>query len=62
MSAHVNEKLSSPEGPPEDQTEALSGLPARPRGAVQRLGYQVFSRFVAAGPWDALASITDTFD
>jgi MFS family permease len=55
MPAHVNEKLSSADDPSEDQAGASIGLPATPRGAAQRPGYQIFSRFVAAGPWGALA-------
>ncbi|HEY7356706.1 MAG TPA: hypothetical protein VH590_09580, partial [Ktedonobacterales bacterium] len=57
MSANVNETLSSAEDPSEDQAEVHLGLPSAPslRGSLQRLGHQAFSRFVAAGPWGALA-------
>src|SRR5512146_497527 len=55
MSAHVNESVSPAEDSSEDQAEVHRARPAAPRGPLQRLGYQAFSHFVAAGPWGALA-------
>ncbi|HEY7349930.1 MAG TPA: MFS transporter [Ktedonobacterales bacterium] len=56
MSANVNENLSSTEAQPEVQADPNLARPAtQPRGALRRLSNQAFSRFVAAGPWGALA-------
>ena len=56
MSANVNENLVSAEELPDHPAEPPQPLLAtQPRSAMRRISSQAFSRFVAAGPWSALA-------
>jgi MFS family permease len=56
MHPYVNESPSSSEAQPEDDIDATRAEPAaQPRSALRRLSNGAFSRFVAAGPWAALA-------